>query len=196
MICHTRLVALILAVGLLSGCVERRFVITTDPPGAVVYCNGEYMGLAGSPPAGGVDKFFTYYGKYRFTIVKDGYVTLTTEEMIDTPWYEIPPLDFFTENAYPFKQSDVRRLHFHLEKASPANAKELSDKANNLRTVTDQIVSPLLPPKPGTPAGSVPVPIPAQPTPPLLPGPTPVAVPPVPSIPPVSTSGPVSSAPR
>ena len=159
--CPAHLIALLLAVGLASGCVERRFVITADPPGALVYCNGENLGLAGTPPTGGVDKFFTYYGKYRFTIVKDGYVTLTTEELIATPWYEYPPLDFFTENIWPFKVSDVRRLHFQLQPATKANAGDLLNKAEILRLQNNQIVSPLLPPKPGT-AGSAPV-VPGQP---------------------------------
>jgi hypothetical protein len=207
--CHARLLGLVLAIGLLSGCVERRFVITTDPPGAVVYCNGEYVGLAGGKD-GGVDKFFTYYGKYRFTIVKDGYVTLTSEEMIATPWYEIPPLDFFTENVWPFKESDVRRLHFHLEKACPENASSVLDKSNVLRQQNDAIQSPLAP-KPGTANGTVPIQIPPQPpapVPPVLPGPpTPAPLgpptpgvqpgPPIPTPPPaIFTSSPGNSAPR
>jgi hypothetical protein len=189
---HARLAALLLSLALLTGCVERRFVITVDPPGALVYCNGENIGVAGLPPGGGVDKFFVYYGKYRFTIVKDGYVTLTTEELIATPWYEIPPLDFFSENLYPFRVSDVRRLHFHLEKATKENASTLLDRSLPLMQRNNQIVNPLLPTPPPAPTDAVPA-VPAQPT-PLLPTPTPATTPPPATmLPPVSAQPPISS---
>jgi hypothetical protein len=186
-----RLAALLLALTLATGCVERRFVITVDPPGAVVYCNGENVGVAGVAPSGGVDKYFVYYGKYRFQIVKDGYVTLTTEELIATPWYEFPPLDFFSENLYPFRVSDVRRLHFHLEKATKENSAELLQRSIPLMQKNNQIVSPNAPQgQPG--ATSVSPLLPAQP-----PGtpPTPATgVPPVP-VPLTSSSAPGSSTP-
>src|SRR5581483_5232398 len=53
-----------LCAGALTGCVERRYVITSDPPGAIVYCNGRQIG------ATPVDDHFIYYGKYDFTLVK------------------------------------------------------------------------------------------------------------------------------
>src|SRR6478672_8516057 len=58
------------ALALLAGCVERRFVIESDPPGALVLLNGQPLGT--TP----VDGYFTYYGNYRFTIIKDGFETL------------------------------------------------------------------------------------------------------------------------
>jgi hypothetical protein len=197
---HARLAAPLLAFALLNGCVERRFVITVDQPGALVYCNGENVGVAGGPENGGVDKYFVYYGKYRFTIVKDGYVTLTTEELVATPWYEFPPLDFFSENVYPFRVSDVRRLHFHLEKQTPENGADLLNKANTLRQQGDLIQSPTQPPpSPGT-TGSVPV-IPGQP--PVMPPAQPTGLPSTQPtglapalVPPGSSSGTGSSAPR
>ena len=55
---------------LLAGCVERRFIITPEPFGAIVY---DEKGLpTGASPA---DRQFTYYGKYRFTLVRDAVVT-------------------------------------------------------------------------------------------------------------------------
>ena len=73
-----------LPLGALLGCVDRRYVVTTDPPGAVVYRNGQYLG------ATPVDDHFIYYGKYHFTIVKEGYETLQIDQEIKTPWYEFP----------------------------------------------------------------------------------------------------------
>lgn len=86
-----------------AGCVERRFVIESDPPGALVLMNGQPIG------ATPVDGHFLYYGKYQFTLIKDGYETLQVDECFNTPWYEYFPLDFISENVYPGKIEDVRR---------------------------------------------------------------------------------------
>jgi hypothetical protein len=105
-----RLLMIALAGLVLTGCVERRFVISTDPFGAVVYdmCD-QPMGLS---PA---DKSFTYYGRYRFKLVKDGYKTMIVEERIKAPWYEWPGLDFISENLLPYTVRDIRRLNYKLE---------------------------------------------------------------------------------
>src|ERR1700693_6201901 len=78
------------------GAVERRMVIPTEPYGAIVY-NEKDLPLSASP----ADMPFTYYGKYRFKIVKDGYETLVAEEKVDAPWYEWIGLDFISETLVP-----------------------------------------------------------------------------------------------
>ncbi|MBX7103946.1 MAG: PEGA domain-containing protein [Gemmataceae bacterium] len=88
---------------LFTGCVERRFVIESDPPGALVLVNGQPIG------ATPVDGHFLFYGKYQFTLIKDGYETLQVEECFKTPWYQYFPLDFASENLYPGRIEDVRR---------------------------------------------------------------------------------------
>ena len=103
--------------GLLTGCVERRFVITTEMPGCrrapsrlVVY---DEKGIPiGALP---VDRQFTYYGKYRFTLVKDGCETMIVEEKVRAPFYEWFGLDFIAENIIPFTIRDVRRFHYVLQ---------------------------------------------------------------------------------
>lgn len=111
----TRLFVPVLAaalVGLASGCVERRFVITTDPPGAVIQDEkGMPMGAA---PA---DRQFVYYGKYRFTLVRDGFQTQIVEEDVKAPWYEWFLLDFVSENLIPWTIRDVRRFHYTMQPA-------------------------------------------------------------------------------
>ena len=76
----------------LTGCVERRYVIEPDPPGALVLVNGQPLGT--TP----VDGHFVYYGNYTFTLVKDGYETLQVDQRINSPWYQCPPIDFASEN--------------------------------------------------------------------------------------------------
>src|SRR5215510_252534 len=81
------LAAVALAGGL-PGCVERRYVIESDPPGALVLVNGQPIGT--TP----VDGYFTYYGTYNFTLIKDGYETKRVSQRIASPWYELPVVDF------------------------------------------------------------------------------------------------------
>jgi hypothetical protein len=97
------ILVLTLMTGMSSGCVDRRFVIESDPPNANVYVNNK---LIGATP---VDAQFTYYGKYRFVFDRDGYQRLTVDEDIRTPWYEWFPLEFIAENLLPFT---IRDIHY------------------------------------------------------------------------------------
>ena len=144
--------------GLLSGCVEQRYVVTTDPPGAMVLRNGQPLGQ--SP----VDDHFVYYGTYHFTLILDGYETLQVQQKIPAPWYEYFPIDFFSENALPWKIRDVRRFHYKLEPRRMVNTNDLLQEAQNLRNRGISI----RPPDASTPP---PTPPPAAPPAPGGPGP-------------------------
>jgi hypothetical protein len=167
-----------LVAGLASGCVERRFVIATDQGPALVYRNGTPIGTAP------VDDHFVYYGKYQFTVVKDGFETLQAVQNVDAPWYEIPPLDFVAENLWPFKIRDVRVFTFHLQPLLPVRQDDLLNRATELRG-QGQALAPLppdgkAPPVPATPPGPVaPLGTPGTPAPPVFPsGPAPAPTPP------------------
>jgi hypothetical protein len=110
-----------------TGCVQRTFVITSDPPGALVY--------RGNVPIGTTpcDDHFVYYGKYEFTLVRDKYETLHVVEDIPAPWWEYPPLDFISENLWPCKNRDVRRLHYQLTPLHPPSQPEVLGRALDLR---------------------------------------------------------------
>jgi hypothetical protein len=120
-------VAAVLSAGLAAGCVERRYVVTSDPPGAFVLRNNQPIGAA---PA---DDHFVYYGKYHFTLIKDGYTTLQVDQDIDTPWYQYAPLDFISENLIPWWIRDVRRYQYHLEPLQSVNTDQLLGRATELR---------------------------------------------------------------
>jgi hypothetical protein len=124
---NKRVLGLLLCAGLLTGCVERRYVIYTDPPGAVVLRNGQPIG------ATPVDDHFVYYGNYHYTIVKDGYETLQVDQVINTPWYEFFPLDFISENLTPWPIEDRREFRFKLEPRRIVNTADLLKDAQNLR---------------------------------------------------------------
>ena len=124
----------------LAGCVDRRFVIESDPPGAIVYVNNKYVG------ATPVDLPFQYYGKYRFTFVADGYETLTVDESIRPPWYEYFPLEFISENLWPLPVSDLRNIHKPLQPPAIVSPDEIRARAEQLRAQGQSIGVPLPPP--------------------------------------------------
>ena len=68
--------------GLLAGCVERRYTIRSDPPGANIIVNGEEIGPA---PA---SKSFNYYGNREITLMLDGYETRTITQPINAPSWD------------------------------------------------------------------------------------------------------------
>jgi hypothetical protein len=118
----------LIGVALLTGCVDRRFVIETDPPGAVVLRNGKTLG--GPTPA---DDQFDFYGIYHFTIFKDGYETLQADQNVPAPWYEYIGLDFFSENLWPWTVHDVRRLRFQLQPLQLPNVQQIGAQGQALR---------------------------------------------------------------
>ncbi len=124
-----------LAVGLMAGvllvsmpgCVQRRLMIRSDPPGAMVYVDDYQIGP--TPIA----TTFTYYGTRKVRLVKDGFQTLTVYERIDPPWYEIPPLDFFSENILGREIRDMRVLDYRLVPQVVSPPQNLLDRAEELR---------------------------------------------------------------
>jgi hypothetical protein len=111
----------------LTGCVERRFIIESSPPGAVVYQNGQYVGVT---PA---EVPFVYYGKYQFELVKDGYESRTYEVRARAPWFEWPGLDFLSENVYPGHIQDNHLERLNLEPLTQLPTENLMNQANQLR---------------------------------------------------------------
>ena len=95
-----------------AGCVRRRLAVRSNPPGAVVFVDNQQIGTT---PCS-VD--FTYYGTREIRLVKPGYETLTVNQPIPTPWYQIPPIDFVSENVLPNKIEDHRTVAFNLNRRS------------------------------------------------------------------------------
>lgn len=101
--------ALILLTVLLTGCVERKLSIKTEPSGARAYVNYD---LKGQTP---VDVEFTHYGSRVVRLEKSGYRTKLATFDLDPTWYSYFPVNFFTEVLYPFTITDFRERHFELE---------------------------------------------------------------------------------
>jgi len=153
-----------------NGCVERRFVITTHLPGmpapmdasAIVY-DEKGQPISATP----ADRQFTYYGKYRFVLKRDGYQTLVVEEQVKAPWYEVFPLDFISENLIPWTIPDVRRFHYELQPLLAIPPEAVLEQGQLLRAKGQSEGVPL----PGRPPAA---PVPEiGPPPQVLPTPTP-----------------------
>jgi hypothetical protein len=118
--------ALIVA-GLQAGCVTRRVMITSEPPGAVVYRNGQPIG------ATPVEEPFIYYGHYQYRLVKDGYQPLDLSPELVPPWFQYPGLDFIFENIVPLNFRDIQHVHGQLEPLLPVRPDDVKAAAENLR---------------------------------------------------------------
>lgn len=92
------------------GCMHRRMTITSDPPGAMVYIDNHEIGQ--TP----ISHDFTYYGTRKFRLEMDGYETVNELREIKPPWYQVPPLDFFSDNLAGRDIHDHRYFNFQLRR--------------------------------------------------------------------------------
>lgn len=172
------LVAVLLAAGLLTGCVQRRMTIRSNPPGALVYVD-DYQ--VGTTP---VSTDFVYYGTRKIRLIKDGYETLTVRQPFPVPWYQVFPLDFVTETVWPGEIRDERVVDLAMVPAGQVPAEAVVGRAELARRsagsgpplpVAPVMVPPpaaAVSPLPGPPPPAAPPLAPPQPLPPPAVGPT------------------------
>ena len=147
-----------------TGCVQRRMTIRSNPPGALVYVDDYQIGT--TP----VSHDFVYYGTRKIRLVKDGYETLTVRQPFPTPWYEIFPLDFVTENLIPWEVRDERAVELAMQPAASTPPELVVARAEQVRLAAGSL-------PPATPLST---PLPVQPLPAALPA-QPFAPQPMPS---------------
>ena len=111
---------------LLSGCVERALVIESEPPGAEIWVDGE---RSGTTPA---RLPFSHYGAREITLTKGGYALEKGVHPVKAPWYEHFPIDFLSENLWPWTVVDERKFSFAL-KPEKAGADEVYARAKAMR---------------------------------------------------------------
>ena len=186
----------IVGLALLPGCVRRRLMVRSNPPGAMVYVDNQPIGT--TPCATN----FTYYGTREIRLVKPGYETLTINP-IPAPWYQLPPIDFFAENVLPNEIHDFRTVSFNLQPQVIVPTDELIQRGEQLRAATQQgAVLPAGATAPAIGPAPAPAPVIGPPTmaapafnaptgPALIPGTTlaPEAVPPGVIVPPSNGTG-------
>jgi hypothetical protein len=120
-----------------TGCVQRRLTIRSNPPGAVVYVGNQEIGT--TP----ISHDFIYYGSREITLVKDGYETLKVKAELPTPWYDLPGIDFVSENLIPSEIRDHRVLDFQLQPQVIVPTEQLMGRAEELRRLrNNQVTAP------------------------------------------------------
>ncbi len=160
-----------------TGCVQRRFTVRSNPPGALVYIDDYEIGT--TP----VSTDFVYYGTRKIRLVKDGYETLTVLQPVPTPWYQYPGIDFVADNLMPGEIRDERVLDYQLHPQVIVPTEQLLGRADELRRGSHIATpAPAMPPPnfhsqpnslPPLAPNSAPAPLPApQPAAPALPPPT------------------------
>jgi len=113
-----------------AGCVQRRITIRSNPPGALVYVDKYEIGKTPCSVE------YIYYGTREIKLVKDGFETLTVLQWIPPPLYEIPPLDFVSENIVPYELRDERTFEYQLVPTRVVPTNQLLGRAENLRQAT------------------------------------------------------------
>jgi len=121
------LLALVGALIGLSGCVERRYTIRTNPPGALVVVNDEEIG------ATPVSRSYTYYGDRKIKLMLDGHETQTVIQPIKAPWWDNLATEFFTENLIPYTFRDEREFTYDLVPKTEPDSAELLKNGQDLR---------------------------------------------------------------
>jgi len=189
------LLALVAGCALQTGCVQRRLTIRSNPPGAVVYVGNQEIG---STP---ISHDFIYYGSRDITLVKDGYETLKVKAELPTPWYDLPGIDFISENLIPNEIRDHRVLDFQLQPQVIVPTEQLIGRAEELRrTRNPQATAPVALPgvapagQPFAPVGPPGAALPPPANPPTT-GPV-IALPPPPSISPARPALPAGPPPN
>ena len=143
------------------GCVQRRMTIRSNPPGALVYVDDYQIGT--TP----VSTDFIYYGTRKIRLIKDGYETLTVRQPFPIPWYEIFPLDFVTENLWPWEIRDERVVDLAMSTTASIPPESVVARAEQARLSAGSLPAP--PPVPVVQQPMVAQPIPALPPQPLPP---------------------------
>ena len=143
------------------GCVQRRMTIRSSPPGALVYVDDYQIGT--TP----VSTDFIYYGTRKIRLIKDGYETLTVRQPFPIPWYEIFPLDFVTENLWPWEIRDERVVDLAMSTTASMPPESVVARAEQARLSAGSLPAP--PPVPVVQQPMVAQPIPALPPQPLPP---------------------------
>lgn len=118
------LAGLTVLVVLTTGCVERKLMIRSEPSGVPAYVDEEPVG---ETP---VEVPFAHYGRrlVRVGPVVDEYGSVQyrqIERMTETapPWYELFPIDFFSEVLWPGTLVDKHEVTIHLPRSEEYTAR-------------------------------------------------------------------------
>lgn len=143
--------ALALCALTLTGCVERRIRVTSEPAGAIVWLNDVEIGRTPT------ETNFKFYGIYDVRLELEGHEPLVTTADASTPWWDFPGPDLIAE-AIPGSKRIID-WHFVLERKLDQTVSRDELEAGmfeRARTLRDQLgPAPAPQPAPESGPGSV-----------------------------------------
>ncbi len=119
-------VLLVLLGALGTGCVRRTIMITSEPPGVLIWVNDREVGR--TP----IDVDFEYYGVYAVRLELAGYEPMMTSGKASAPWWDKVGPDFFAELVPADLHSEVR-WHYVLTPLAE-DREALIERATQLRS--------------------------------------------------------------
>ncbi len=126
---------LILGLFTVSGCVQRKMVITSEPSGAEVWVNEQWHGK--TP----FELPFKHYGVFSIRLEAEGYYPMYVKEPVAAPFYQQPGIDLISEAAIPTTIEDDRSLHYVMQKIEgPDEMSAVLERADDMITRTDEII--------------------------------------------------------
>jgi hypothetical protein len=123
-------VALVVFAALLPACASSRTLfLDSEPSGATVVLDGQRVGT--TP----YQEPIPAWGTRSLVLELPGHERFETDVVLETPWYDLWPIDFIFELLWPWSVVDDRRFTFALRPAPPladdwAMAEESARRAN------------------------------------------------------------------
>jgi hypothetical protein len=105
-----RAASAVVAVAALAGCVERKMVIRSDPPGALITLDGNDTELR--TPA---EIPFDFGGTRAVVLAAPGHRVVESTAKLSDPWFTYFPLDIGAEFLWPGTIEDVQTFDYKLE---------------------------------------------------------------------------------
>jgi len=128
--------ALLAALLLSPGCVERKLIIRSEPDNATVILDGRKVGT--TP----YEASFLHYGGREVILAAPGHHRKRAVAAVRPPFYQRFPLDLLAECLWPFTLVDEQVFTYRLkpmdavEKMSDDDVRALTDSAEGLRQRT------------------------------------------------------------
>ena len=124
---HLNVIFVCFAILALSGCVQRRLIVRSNPEGAFVSIDNQSIGYTPlSVP-------YTYSGTRDIKLEKDGFKTIKVAERVRPRWFDTFPVSLVTNNFWPRELRDERVLDFQMEPKNQPNELLLRERAEDLR---------------------------------------------------------------
>lgn len=120
---------LVAALAACPACIRRTMSIRSEPPGALVYIDGQEVGRT---PIDHVT--FYFYGTRDIALAREGHLVERETVHVAPPWYSCFPIEIVTE-LLPWRVRDHRYFYFDLRPVGPMEKAVLLRHADEFRQI-------------------------------------------------------------